>query len=121
MTPYQQRYNQTPMGKYIRQRANAHRREIPWEFTFESWWKVWEDSGMWEFRGRGRDGYVMSRINDEGPYCPENVEIKTMRENSQEHLARRYKQDDPWSPYERTTAWEYTWNGVPVNRVEDPL
>jgi hypothetical protein len=112
-------YEHTPKGKYIRQRANAHRREIPWDFTFETWWEVWKASGKWDQRGVGRNGYVMSRINDEGPYCPENVEIKSMSENSKEQHVRNAasKQTSTESTFVRTSAWEYTWNGVPVNRA----
>lgn len=121
MTTYQQRYNQTPMGKYIRQRANAQNRGIPWDFTFDSWWKIWQDSGKWEERGNGRFGYCMARINDEGHYCPENVVIKTLQDNTLEYLASRWdsKQTSTDAPYPRTSAWEYTVNGVPVNRIEE--
>jgi hypothetical protein len=103
----QKEYNQTPKGKYIRQRANADRRGIPWEFTFETWWKVWEDSGMWDERGVGRNAYCMSRINDEGPYCPGNVEIKPQWENSLEVAERRWSKPTEYKPYPRATAWDY--------------
>lgn len=105
----QKDYNRTPKGAYIRQRSNANRRGIPWDFTFETWWEVWEQSGKWEERGVGRSAYAMCRINDEGPYSPGNVEIKAQWENRLEYLERRWKQQDEakWRPYERTTAWEY--------------
>lgn len=118
LSTYQHAYNQTPKGKYIRQRANANRRQIPWDFTFETWWKIWQDSGKWDERGTGPTGFVMSRIDDQGAYSPGNVEIKTMRENTLEHVDSRRDKQDGWSPYQRTTAWEYTVNGVPVNRIE---
>jgi hypothetical protein len=79
---YVKAYNQTPKGKYIRQRANAKRRGIPWEFTFDTWWDVWEKSGKWEQRGKEANQYVMSRVHDDGPYSPGNVKVITMSANS---------------------------------------
>lgn len=108
--PYTQTaYEQSPLGKYRRQRTNAERREIPWDFTFETWWKVWEDSGKWEQRGVGRDAYCMSRIDDEGPYSPSNVEIQPQWVNRQDYLSRRWDRNkaDPFRLTERESAWEY--------------
>lgn len=108
----QQNYEQSPLGRYRRQRANAERRDIPWDFTFETWWKMWEDSGMWEFRGTGMDAFCMSRVDDEGPYSPCNVEIKSQWDNRQEYLARRWaKAGDAFRLTERSTAWQYEHHG----------
>jgi hypothetical protein len=81
----------TPKGKYTAQKANARRREIPWDFTFETWWKVWQDSGRWEQRGTKGGQYVMSRLNDEGHYGPNNVFIQKQEDNSREFCKRRWK------------------------------
>lgn len=70
----------TPMGAFISQRGNAHRRGIGWELNFWQWWKIWEQSGRWHQRGRGR-GYVMCRRGDVGPYALGNVFIATAIEN----------------------------------------
>lgn len=83
---YVKQYQKTPMGKYIRQRANANRRGIRWEFTFDTWWNTWQASGKWEQRGTQSDQYCMSRILDDGPYSPSNVRIQTMRKNSQQNV-----------------------------------
>lgn len=112
-------YNRTPKGAYIRQKANARRRGIPWGFTYESWWKIWEESGKWEERGRTSSSYVMSRIDDEGHYGPGNVEIKTMRDNTKEYLDKKWCQDDPWAPYERTSGWQYRWKGITYGVLGD--
>src|SRR5690349_23454312 len=78
-------YERTPMGAYQRQRHNAAVRGIEWRFpNFWSWWQVWEKSGRWAERGRGR-GYVMSRFGDVGPYSPENVHIISATENVAEY------------------------------------
>jgi hypothetical protein len=55
-------------------------RKIKWDITFPEWWKVWQDSGKWEQRGKGK-GYCMTRIGDTGGYEVNNVEIKTISEN----------------------------------------
>lgn len=68
---------------YQRQKDTAKQRGIEWRFTFASWWRMWEESGKWEMRGRtkGMGGWEMSRPGDVGPYSPDNVVIVTHREN----------------------------------------
>lgn len=80
---YVKAWNQTPKGKFTRQKANAKQRNIAWELSFEQWWSIWEKSGKWEKRGTSAKSYCMARINDEGPYAVDNVKITTMQKNSQ--------------------------------------
>ena len=58
----------------VQKHSAIKRRKIPFEITFEDWYKVWTDSGHWTERGRG--GYVMARKGDKGPYALGNIEIK---------------------------------------------
>lgn len=110
---YQKTYENTPKGKYRRQRSSAERRNIPWDISFEDWWQLWETSGMWEQRGVGRDKYCMSRIDDQGAYALGNVEIKSQWDNRQEYLSRRWNKLDPFRRYDRESvpaadaAWTY--------------
>jgi hypothetical protein len=60
---------------YWSKRGNAKERGIPFLFTFEEWWAVWEKSGKWHLRGRHRGGYVMARYFDRGGYEKGNVRI----------------------------------------------
>ena len=69
---------------YADQKNSAKKRGITWAFTFETWKKVWEDSGHWDQRGGGTGDYCMARFNDTGDYSPGNVKIITIRENMQE-------------------------------------
>lgn len=71
--------SKSPIGRYDQQRAHAKRRGIPWEFTFDSWWKIWQDSGKWNERLERK--YVMCRTGDIGPYSPSNVRIDTHKNN----------------------------------------
>jgi len=66
---------------FTRQRENARKRGIEWSLTFSEWWGIWDASGKWEQRGRTKEGYVMGRRGDVGPYAVGNVEICTHREN----------------------------------------
>lgn len=75
------RYAFTPRQHYRRQRNNAKVRGIAWEFTFETWMKVWIDSGKWEQRGNRAAQYVMARHGDKGAYAPGNVAIVTAEQN----------------------------------------
>ena len=68
-----------PWAEYRQQRNNAKRRGVAFLLTYEEWCKIWDDSGMYAYRGR--HGYVMGRINDEGPYEVGNVEIITATDN----------------------------------------
>ena len=74
MTIYKQRY--------FEHRQNANHRGIPFELTFDEWLQIWQDSGKWELRGKGKGSYVMSRIGDAGPYAIDNVYINSQEENA---------------------------------------
>jgi len=69
-------YGRTPLGAFAHQRQNAIRRSIGWTLTFWQWWTIWQESGHWEQRGRGR-GYMMCRYDDAGSYEVGNVYICT--------------------------------------------
>lgn len=71
-----------PIQRFECQMKNAkHNRKIDWQLTFPQWWQVWQESGKWEQRGRGK-GYGMARYFDAGPYSVDNVHIITGVENS---------------------------------------
>jgi len=74
--------HKTPIKAYASQRQRAKARGIAWEFTLWSWWTVWQKSGKWGRRGRGRASFVMCRKGDVGPYSPENVVIEPLFKNS---------------------------------------
>lgn len=75
-----------PTRAYSAQRKNTHSRELEWKLSLWQWWKIWEQSGHWSDRGRGR-GYCMCRLNDIGPYSIDNVYIATNAENVQDYWA----------------------------------
>lgn len=66
---------------YLRQRRNALKRGIDFNFTFEDWWSWWKTDDRWSRRGRGRDKLVMARKGDIGPYDPANVYCATHAQN----------------------------------------
>ena len=53
------------------QKQNARRRNIPFEFTYQTWIDWWGDDI--QQRGKGADKLVMARKNDQGAYHPDNV------------------------------------------------
>jgi len=73
--------------RYLQQKYNAGSRNIGWDISFEDWYRIWDESGKWAQRGKGKGKYVMSRHNDIGPYAVGNVTIKTQEENSHEASA----------------------------------
>jgi hypothetical protein len=50
-----------PWAEYRQQKNNANRRGIGFLLTYEEWWKIWDDSGKYEYRGR--HGYDYSDRN----------------------------------------------------------
>lgn len=69
--------DRTPVRAFSGQKRNAiHHRGIEWKLTLWEWWTIWQMSGHWEERGRGR-GYMMCRKGDTGPYAVGNVVIAT--------------------------------------------
>lgn len=76
------KWRSSPQGAYVTQRVNAERRGIEWQFTFETWWRLWESSGHWPERGRRIGRYCMARLGDCGPYAPFNCLIVLHADNS---------------------------------------
>jgi hypothetical protein len=76
----------TPLRKYQIQRIHAKDRGISFELTFEEWINIWEQSGKFEFRGRGKGKYCMSRVNDSGPYKVGNVYINLNELNAHDAM-----------------------------------
>ena len=69
---------------FQKQRSGAIIRGITWDFDYQSWLKVWTDSGFLNMRGRGRGRYAMARNKDVGPYAAWNVEIILHESNSRD-------------------------------------
>lgn len=84
-----------PYDKYKYQRKNAKARGINWELNFGEWWQIWQTSGKWDLRGRFAEGYVMSRVDDLGPYSKDNVRIVTFSENASQSRIRWWNTRPP--------------------------
>lgn len=69
-------YAKAPLGAYRNQERNAKQRGIEWNLSLIEWWEIWQRSGKWQLRGRGK-GYMMCRFGDTGPYAAGNVYIAT--------------------------------------------
>lgn len=79
----------SPRVRFVDQRRGARKRGIEWQLTFEQWWQIWSDSGMYPLRGSGAGKYVMARLGpDIGPYAVGNVRIALWRENLDEGPAK---------------------------------
>ena len=76
--------NRSHNRQYMCQKKNARRRNIPWEFTYDTWFEVWVKSGHLDQRGSKRGQYCMSRYNDTGPYSPTNVFIQLITSNTRD-------------------------------------
>jgi len=77
---------QSKAHRYLRQKRNAAYRGVVFNLTFPQWVDVWNQSGLYDSRGRGIDGYCMSRRGDSGAYEVGNVYIASVIENSAEGI-----------------------------------
>ena len=57
---------------YSELQRNTKRDDIKLELTLWQWWTLWQQSGHWEHRGRGR-GYWMFRPRSDAPLSVDNV------------------------------------------------
>lgn len=78
-----------PFHAFTMQRKQSRARGIAWAMTFAEWWGLWQESGKWLKRGRGRNNYCMARWADDGPYDIKNAHICTCKQNGQEYQEMR--------------------------------
>ena len=81
------RIGQSKAGRFRNQKNCARNRNIRWMLTFPQWLSIWEESGKWSERGKGRDGYCMARVGDKGAYRVGNVYITTCADNVVDYQA----------------------------------
>lgn len=77
-----------PIKAFWMQRRSAATRGIDWLMTLPQWWEVWQTSGKWAERGRGKNLYCMARLSDVGPYSVDNVHIITNSQNASDSFAK---------------------------------
>jgi hypothetical protein len=58
---------------WLRAKAQARFRGEVWLLDFDDFQRLW--AGVWEFRGRGREDYVMARGDHLGAWALGNVEV----------------------------------------------
>ena len=87
--------NRHPLRKFESQRKAAKNRGVEWGLTFKQWWNIWQESGHWHERGRGK-GYCMARHGDTGGYTEDNVYICTIGQNfSDSYLKKSWDERFP--------------------------
>lgn len=96
----QRLYAVSPRGKWTAHKSQAKSRGIGFDLTFDQWWKIWQDSGKWEQRGKAVGQFCMSRNHDTGAYTLGNVEIVQVIANlrtqlgSGQHKAHKLSKSD---------------------------
>jgi hypothetical protein len=93
----------TAKRKYDSHRANAGKRGIPFELTFDEWLGVWGDK--LDRRGNHKDELVMCRNGDRGAYAVGNVRIASPAENAQDRKCYH--------------ASNYRWSGLCDTRMPE--
>ena len=68
---------------FLQQRTNVKRAaNISWDLSLIEWVDIWNQSEKWDQRGQGPAKYGLSRINLNGPYGVDNVQIATNHESA---------------------------------------
>lgn len=68
---------------FLQQRTNVKRAaSASWNLSLIEWVGVWSQSEKWDQRGQGPSKYGLSRINTNGSYCIDNVQIATNHESA---------------------------------------
>lgn len=84
-----QNFHLTPIARYIQHRSNVKRDNITWDISLWDWWNIWNESGKYTSRGRGKNGFCMTRKEDKGSYTKDNVYITTISENLKDGFKSR--------------------------------
>ena len=66
-------------NEYHNHKSRSKRRDIDWQFTYDTWITWWGEDIV--KRGRNAGQLVMGRIGDKGPYHPINVYKTTVQQN----------------------------------------
>lgn len=74
-------YLASPRGVFTSKRRNAKVRGVEFWLTYEEWWEIWRPH--WE--NRKKEGLMMCRLKEPGPYSTDNVYIGDMRSNREDH------------------------------------
>lgn len=106
---------------YIHQKNSARCRGIAWDLNLAQWWDIWQTSGKWEQRGRGKGKYVMSRIKDEGGYQIGNVHVQlgqdNIRDGLQKYADKKKKNKGVWCLYPGLSKpWLAKYGKVKIGR-----
>lgn len=72
------------VSAFRQQRTNAARRGIGWHLSLGDFWRIWQESGRWQERGRGKGKYCLARYADRGDYTIGNVWVCSFPENCRE-------------------------------------
>jgi len=85
----------TPTGAWARQKHTAGTRGVEWKLKLWDWWQIWQESGKWEQRGRGKGMYVMCRFGDKGAYEVGSVYIAKFEHNVSFQPNNPYRKGHP--------------------------
>jgi hypothetical protein len=72
---------------WLRAQAQARFRNEVWLLDFDDFQRLW--AGLWQFRGRGSEDYVMTRDDHQGAWVLGNVSVTRRYEYLKRH--REYR------------------------------
>lgn len=84
-----------PLIAFAIQAKKAVQRGVGFELSFSQWWSIW--APYYHLRGLGKNGLVMGRNNDVGPYAVGNVYLTTRLGNTIDYhktdLAKKHREE----------------------------
>lgn len=72
-------------------RAQANYRQEKYQLTLEQWLEIWRDDEKFLNRGKKTDNWVLTRIDTDGAWSVDNVEIVTRYEQLLRSMAEKVR------------------------------
>ena len=111
-----------PIIAFAIQAKKAVQRGVGFELSFSQWWSIW--APYYHLRGQGKNGLVMGRNNDVGPYAIGNVYLTTRLGNTMDYhrteLAKKHREEQRLRREEKKASqWRRGKNGRSIAHNEE--
>lgn len=85
---------------WSRMKAQAKFREEPWDLSWEDYNQIWDKK--WHLRGTEKGSYVLTKIDQSGVWCKDNVEViprleqwRRQNKTPSSNLGKKYRPRKP--------------------------
>ena len=97
---------------YAKHKHKAYSKGHEWAFTHESWYKIWQDSGVMQYRGRRVHEYCMVRLDPIEAWGPHNCIIVERRKQMSSIITK-----NPHTKQKRHRPLEFSDDVTPKHKI----